>query len=258
MVEISSLPAVAGLAAVHLFSGRLRFLDATPRSVWLSVAGGVSVAYVFVHLLPELGEGQEVIADAVGEELAFVEAHVYLVALLGLAAFHGLERAARSSRRRKLRAGEEDATSPAVFWLHAGSFAIYNALIGYLLIHRIDSGPESLLLFFIAMALHFLVNDRGLREHHKDLYGRLGRWLLAGAVLIGWIVGFVTEIPEAAIAVLVAFLAGGVILNVLKEELPEERESRFRAFVSGTIPCAALLLALYRSVIRDRIAHQSL
>ena len=54
--------------------------------------------------------------------------------------------------------------------------------------------------------------------------------MLAGAVLLGWVIDLLTEIPEVAIAVLVAFLAGGVVLNVLKEELPEERESRFWAF----------------------------
>lgn len=62
MIFIVSLLAVAVLVAVHLFSHRLRFLDGTPRSIWLSLAGGVSVAYVFVHLLPELSEGQETIA----------------------------------------------------------------------------------------------------------------------------------------------------------------------------------------------------
>jgi hypothetical protein len=44
------------------------------------------------------------------------------------------------------------------------------------------------------------------------------------------VVALLTEIPEVTIAVLLAFLAGGVIMNVLKEELPEERESRFWAF----------------------------
>jgi hypothetical protein len=34
----------------------LRLPDTNPRSVRLSIAGDVSVAYVFVHLLPELGE----------------------------------------------------------------------------------------------------------------------------------------------------------------------------------------------------------
>lgn len=40
------------LALVHLLVGKLPFIDAVPRSRWLSIAGGVSVAYVFVHILP--------------------------------------------------------------------------------------------------------------------------------------------------------------------------------------------------------------
>ncbi|MDP9475389.1 MAG: hypothetical protein M3R38_06815 [Actinomycetota bacterium] len=241
-----SLLALVGLVAVHLFSGRLRFLDGTPRSIWLSVAGGISVAYVFVHLLPELAEGQESIAEALerGEGLAFLESHVYLVALVGLAVFYGLDRLATTSRRRKREAGKGDSTSPGVFWLHISSFAVYNFLIGYLLLHRIDTGLGNLLLFFVAMALHFLVNDYGLREHHKEAYLRAGRWVIAAAVVSGWGVGLLTEIPEVAIAVLTAFLAGGVIMNVLKEELPEERQSRFWAFALGAAMYTMVLLAL--------------
>ena len=43
---------------------------------------------------------------------------------------------------------------------------------------------------------------------------------------------------------LTAFLAGGVVMNVLKEELPEERESRAWAFALGTALYTMLLLAL--------------
>lgn len=41
---------------------------------------------------------------------------------------------------------------------------------------------------------------------------------------------------------LTAFLAGGVVLNVLKEELPEERESSFGAFAVGATLYAAIVL----------------
>jgi zinc transporter ZupT len=58
-------------------------------------------------------------------------------------------------------------------------------------------------------------------------------------------VGLVSEISEAALAVLFAFLAGGVVMNVLKEELPEERESRFWAFVLGAALYSAVLLLAF-------------
>jgi len=44
-----------------------------------------------------------------------------------------------------------------------------------------------------------------------------------------------------ATSALVAVLAGGVILNVLKEELPEECRSRFTPFLLGAAAYAGLL-----------------
>ncbi len=222
-----------GMAAAHLLARRLRFLSVTPRSRWLSAASGVSVAYVFVHILPDLAEHQTALAEVA--PLGFVEHHVYLVALVGLAAFYGLERLIK-------RDDEDGKRNPGVFWLHIGSFTVYNTLIGYLLVHRESPGLEPLFYFFIALTLHFLVNDIGLRHDHKALYDHWGRWILSAAVLLGWLVGVLTEIDEAALAVLFAFLAGGVILNVLKEELPEERQSRFSAFLLGTAGYTVLLL----------------
>ncbi len=67
MPPYTSLIAVVALALVHIFAGRLRFLEGTPRSAWLSGAGGVSVAYVFVHLLPDLSGAQETITETVNE-----------------------------------------------------------------------------------------------------------------------------------------------------------------------------------------------
>jgi zinc transporter ZupT len=242
MIRIITLLAVILFALVHIIGGKLRFLAGTPRSYWLSLAGGVSVSYVFLHLLPELSESQEMLADEL-DGLAFLEHHVYLIALIGLAVFYGLDRLALTSRRQIREQHADASTSPGVFWLHISSFAVYNLLIGYLLVHRDVPGLWSLIVFVMAMALHFVVNDYGLREHHKTAYDRIGRWVLVAAVLVGWGIGLVTEISQAAIAVLIAFLAGGIILNVLKEELPEERQSRFSAFVVGASLYAALLLA---------------
>ena len=68
--------------------------------------------------------------------------------------------------------------------------------------------------------------------------------MLAGAVFVGWLVRAATEISEAAIAALAAFLGGGVVLNVLKEEVPSKRQSHSRAFAAGAAGYAALLLAI--------------
>lgn len=236
---------VAGFMLVHLFAGKLRFLDGIPRSRWLSFAAGISVAYVFMHVFPELAEAQRSIGEGF-QFLLWIEHHAYLVALCGLAVFYGLERMVKSSQGRR---GDEPGsgeggttTSGGIFRLHILSFAIYNALIGYLLVHRGEQDMRGLLFFAVAMAVHFLVNDYGLRRHHKDTYRDVGRWVLAAAILVGWAAGLAANVGEAAIGVLFAFLAGGVVLNVLKEELPEERRSRFSPFVLGAAGYSVLLL----------------
>jgi hypothetical protein len=52
------------------------------------------------------------------------------------------------------------------------------------------------------------------------------------------------QVSDVAVDVLFAFLAGGVILNVLKEELPEERQSRYLPFAAGAAVYAALLAVM--------------
>lgn len=207
------LLAAAALALAHLTAGRLRFLDVVPRSAWLSAAGGISVAYVFVHLLPELGD-----THARGDE------QVWLLALAGLALFYAVEQHSSAER-------------PRAFELSMTSFAVYNALIGYLLAR----GRNELALFTIALGVHFIVNDAGLRRHHRAAYDRLGRWLLAAAILAGWGIGQVAQIGEPALGFVVAFIGGGVILNTIKEELPGEQRARVAPFLAGAAAYAALL-----------------
>jgi len=232
---------IATLVLVHLFAGRLRFLDVSPRSRWLSFAGGISVAYVFVHLFPELQEAQHDLGGALG--LQWLQHHVYLVALIGLVVFYGLELVVQRRDPDEDEASRQR-TGQAVFRLHVGMFALYNALIGYLLVHRVDQDLQGLLLFGFAYALHFIVNDHGLSSHHHRRYRRRGRWILAGAVIVGWLIGLLTSISEVAVHVLFALLAGATILNVLKEELPEERQSRFLPFMIGAMAYATLMVAL--------------
>lgn len=63
MIWLSFIFAV-GFVGIHLFSKRLKLLKVLPRSRFLSIAGGISVAYVFLHLLPELGVFQEELRES--------------------------------------------------------------------------------------------------------------------------------------------------------------------------------------------------
>ena len=248
-MKTEALVAALALAAVHLLAPRMRFLASMPRSRWLSAAGGVSVAYVFVHLLPELAEGQTAIEGAErGDEaaareplLGFLEDQVYVFALVGLAVFYGVEKHSLASRRDNRQQRGEDRTTDGAFWLSTASFAVYNAVIGYLLLQSDLEDLTQLALYTLALGVHFVINDFALNEHHRDAYRRRARWMISAAVLAGWVAGSAIEISERLIALVIAFIAGGVVLNVLKEELPGERQAQFWPFAAGAAAYTVLL-----------------
>jgi hypothetical protein len=146
-VLIATGACAVAFALIHIFIGRLTFLDVVPRSRWLSFAGGVAVSYVFLHILPELSRHQETFAEALDASERVAEAWIYLVALSGLSLFYGLERAAKISRK----SSAEDWVESEILWLHIISFGFYNILIGYLLLHREETGVWSLFTYAVAM-----------------------------------------------------------------------------------------------------------
>lgn len=230
------------LAAVTLTAGSSQlWLERIPRRYWASLAGGVSIAYVFVEFLPELVEAQEAFDESAAPWIVFFERHVYVLALLGLILFYGLEKLAVGSRARNRQGGGLDCTGPGVFWVHVSGYAVYNALLGYLLQHSIEEWVLCLLLT-IALALHLAISALNLREHHKGSYDQVGRWILAGSLITGWVLGQISALDILTLSIVIALVAGVLILTVLNEELPSERESDFWSFLGGAAVFTSLLL----------------
>lgn len=262
------------LAALHLAAPRIRTLPFVPERATGSFAGGLAVAYVFLHLLPEIAAGNKAVGEALAdvvEPTPLLELGIFLVALAGFVAFYGLERLARrladehragavpaerstterSAAARSAGPGQPVGTATAapwpagVYWLHLGSFMVYNALITYTMPLRLRTGILFAVLFTVAMGLHFVLTDRGLQEHYPQRFGRHGRVALAAALLVGWAAAAVFAPGSALlVALLTALLAGSILLNVFKEELPSGRRSSFAWFMIGLVVYAVLLAAV--------------
>ncbi|PXY22793.1 hypothetical protein [Prauserella muralis] len=239
---LGSLAATLVLALLHVAAPHLRGLPGVPERATGSFAGGLAVAYVFVHLLPELAQGNEAIGEALSdviEPTPLFELAVFVVALAGFAVFYGLERLAVRGR------GPDHAEPSAwVYRVHLGAFAGYNFLITYTMELRVRTGLLFAALFVVAMGLHFVLTDRSLRAHYPRRFARRGRYVLAAALVLGWAVSAVLA-PTSVLLVslLTALLSGSVLLNVFKEELPDTGRSSFGWFLTG-LTCYAGLLAL--------------
>ncbi|MEM9486562.1 MAG: hypothetical protein AAGA83_23035 [Cyanobacteria bacterium P01_F01_bin.116] len=231
-----------GLALTHAFASQLPIFSIIPRFRWTSFAGGVALSFVFLEVFPELSHAQAELEHSEIPIIHYLENHVYILALMGLILYYGLDLLALRARSTEQLNQSDKGGNITIFWIHIIVFAMLNAISGYLLQ---DLGEHTLLaciLFFVAIALHMFIIDEDLREHYKALYDKLGRWLLVAAVMLGAIVGHATDLNEAAISIVWSFLAGSIILNVLNREVPSEKDNCFFSFLGGAILFTVLLL----------------
>lgn len=90
MVNAGSLIGALLLGGVYLSCNYIHSLTALFRRRWLSFSSGVSVAYVFVDVLPQLEMQQRAMAPSILGAAVFPEKRIYLFALLGFVVFYGL------------------------------------------------------------------------------------------------------------------------------------------------------------------------
>ncbi len=264
MPHLESLLAVLALAAVHILCGRWRIICTEHHSRWLSFASGVAVAYVFVGLLPKMSKWQATIIAQSKVEFAvpkicevlgiiewcgglknFLNYELFLCALAGLVLFCGIDRAMHLSRKYTSGEGEPDLAPAGLFWFSIGVFAAYNTLIGYISVHSDLPGRFVLLLLVIAIGLHFLGINHGLWKNFRERFVGPGRWILAASILAGWLLGILTDFAQMVYIGMYSLLAGGIIMNVLNEELSDRHEAPFWPFFLGVTGNTLLMLSIY-------------
>ncbi len=245
MYFLTSLTAVIIISMVHLFVGRCRVFNEMPRSAWLSASGGAAVAYVFVYILPKLPKLQKVLGSASDEGfIAFLEHHAYLVALTGFIAYYGIDRAAEFLKNSRFLGKRTTKAGSYALYLHVIGFSAYNLITGLLIADISDTGFIALMLISLAMGLHFLGVDHGLEHQQPAIYNRIIRWVLSAAICGGWAIGMVTNISDVTVSLWLAFLAGGIILNTIRDEIPSKEHSRYWPFFLGATSYAALILLI--------------
>lgn len=232
---------VLGFVAVHFGSKYMGLSTSNPRSPWLSAFGGVAIAYVFLYLLPELSKYLAVMEEHVGDSwLRFLADYTYLLALIGLLAYYGLDILAKT-KNTAAQDNSETGSLP-VFLVHLSSFFLYNVIIGYLLIKEEFPNQWGLTLYFLALAVHFIATDHTLKDLHKEKYNKYGRWFLVGAIAVGWGIGAVFKVHEVIVGIAVSILSGGILLNVFKDELKESTFKNYTAFLGGALVIALLVM----------------
>jgi hypothetical protein len=245
---IETLAATVLLSLAFIIGGRLHRPGNIRRRGFMSFSGGAAVSYIFVHLSPELEHARDVFLEETAHpDLPFAWYIIHLATMLSFVFFYGMEQFVMSEKRKKkVSEPVEGEDSTMVFWIHVGVFGAYAWLVSYLLVDSLETGPVRIGFYAVAMGLHFLSVGHGMHREYGALYDRIGAWVLSSCAFAGWATGMLINLDKPLVAILLGFLAGGVIVNTMIEELPREKEGRFVPFVLGAVVYTTLLMIVYR------------
>lgn len=233
-MAVKGFLAVLVLSIIHLFANQAKILGWIWHGRFLSFAAGISFAYVFVDLLPALEQGQPVLKRTFEDFIPYFDRHAYLIALMGVLFYYGIHT-------------QSLGTSKFNFWTSITGYLIFNFFVGATLSDSSNPDIQPLALYTFALGMHYFIRDHSAGNENIGLYEKQARWCLVVALFLGFIIGTLAKIPDSIIAIVISFLAGGILLNALRYELPKREQLGYCFFVLGSLFYTALVLSIGRS-----------
>ena len=127
--------------------------------------------------------------------------------------------------------------------LHTLNFAAISYLYAYYLPSLISTGLAYGVLFTIAISAHVLLADRTMAARHPAIFRTRTRWFGTAALVLGLLHAAVFHpVADLHLAIATAFLGGGLLMAVFREELPAVNRTRLGWFVAGSVSMTSLLL----------------
>lgn len=232
--------AIMMIAIVHVLYPRVEKAASAYRHVWIPFTGGVAIGYVFLYLLPKLSDYTAAIrVDGIQGVWEILDYRVYLYCLVGFTFYYFVDQYKDTE--------DDNPVKPVI--LKGGGFFIYNVLTGYVLANWSRPGIIPVFLGGGVLTMHLLGVNYQVREWNNRIFDDYFRWLFAVAIIIGWGAGAFLAIPRELEMVVTGVLAGGIITNIMIEEIPSRQPGKTRPFLGG-VALIVLVTAFLRSLPR--------
>lgn len=230
---MSFIPFLIGIffIAIHYLSNVILPTGKMQRMKWFSFSGGLAVSYIFVYLLPTLHKEQMNIEDPY-LHLA-MDSEIYFVGLTGVVAFLGIQ----------ILISQNHVSQTSSFWSAIIFYAAYNALVSFTVLSVEVSGIQAIFYCF-AIGLHFIAVAHDMWREFPDEYNQYGRGVLAIGIVVGWVLAIVTDLTPLFKSIIFAFVAGAMIFNVFKHEMPNEKETHFPTFAAAVVIYSTITMSL--------------
>ena len=128
-------------------------------------------------------------------------------------------------------------------WLHLSCFVVIHYLDADSLPSLIGTGRAYGILFMVAVLSHSLLSDRFSVIHHPKWFLQRNRWIGSASLVLGLLNKFLLlPLSDLMLAFATAFLGGGLLMTVFREEFPAANSTRLLWFPAGSGGMVILLI----------------
>jgi hypothetical protein len=200
----------------------------------VSFVAGISVTYIFLHLLPNLYEG-----------VTNFSRSLFVFVLLGFVLFHIVERFIyKFVGRGKI---SEDLKLNHSLWL-----LIYDISMGIVLIGFFKFSAINGFLFFVPVFLHSALSSLSVHKIHgfdfrvkPKIENKFTKFFLSAGSIYGAMIAMIFNIGTKLSFILTGLVAGILLYVVIRETIPKEKEGNPVWFVIGVVMYSLLIFSIW-------------
>ena len=219
-----SLTALLSLAD---FLSEGRFLRSQFKQRLVSFAAGVSVAYIFLHLFPQ-------IYFSLFSSNLSIKNVTFFSMLIGFVSYHLIEKWIYHHAKR-------DEIVAEIEQQHVLTLFFYHFVIGIVFISLLKNNRVDGLLYFIPISLHVLINAL---PHSHRFEKKSVRAFFVSAPILGAILASLVTIPEVLDLMLLVMIAGILLFVEAREIAPSKRSESISFFLLGVITFVIVIITM--------------
>lgn len=214
------------LAIVHFFGEEIDEKAYPHRPFIASFATGITVAYIFLQLLPELHRG----VDYFGH-------HAFLFGLAGFSVMHVVEKYIYHHEK------DADSLKKEFKELHSAFLFIYHFALGIIIEFLLGNRFIDGVLFFAPVLFHTAISSLSIRELDEDILESLPiRIGVSLSVPLGVIISSFLHIGLFHFHSIIGIVTGMFMYVVLRDTLKPARKGEPWSFLAGVLLYSVIIM----------------
>ena len=242
--DLISIIGLAILAGVHILCGKSNWWHFFEAHGWISFSAGASVAYVFIHVFPDISILQQQFSGAPSHHYngQFFSRSLYLTALAGLCLPYLMDTLELSYTEQGKKC--HDQVHQGIFGIRKLLYTLYNMMLAYMIVNRHNEGIVSMKIIVLVLSMHFIVLNANFRETYNELFKKYVRWFAVLGLILGAVLAKAFTVPDFILAYVFALVGGIITYTALKQELPKTNHRAPVHFLAGVVCFSLLILSV--------------